>query len=97
MEQETLGPVGTVGVGWAVTADDDPVRDGMVLPLSPDDGYAGVASLLFDMPEIHDDAESVATANYRAFYSGNAMGVFSRVTTGYLITTPKFSPTSKGG
>jgi hypothetical protein len=95
--EETLGPVGTSGVGWSVTASDDPVRDGLLLPLDPNDGYAGLATVLLESPEIQDDAESVAASNYRAFYSGNATGVFSRVTTGYLITQPKFSPTTQGG
>lgn len=92
---QTLGPVGTTGVGWAVTANDDPVRDGLVLALSPDDGYAGLCEVVLDEPEIADDPDSIAISNYRAFYSGTARGSFSRVATGALITTPSFVPTQE--
>lgn len=92
---QTLGPVGTTGVGWSVTADDDPVRDGLVLPLNPNDGYTGVAEVVFDDPEIDDSPDSVSAMNYRAFYSGSARGCLSRVTTGYLITDPSLDLVSQ--
>lgn len=91
----TLGPVGTTGIGWAVTADDDPVRDGCVLALSPNDGYAGLAEFAFDEPELSDDPESNSALQYRAFYTGSARGSFSRLSTGALVVNPTLVLTQK--
>lgn len=56
----------------------DPWRDGILLQLLPADGYTGIAELLFDEPEVSDDAESIQRSEFRATYIGEARGDFAR-------------------
>lgn len=66
--------------GLAATLDPtliaDPVRDGIVLPLSGDDGYSGDVEFWFDQPDVGDAPESAVRDQWRATYSGEARGDF---------------------
>lgn len=71
--------------GWAVTmpaqvATDDPVRDGITIPLvtAP---YVGNVDIWLDEPEIDDSPDAVQRSEYRATYFGEMRGDFMRVRT----------------
>lgn len=51
-------------------ANDDPFRDGPLLPLG--DGYTGFADFIFDGPLKDDSTDSASRAEFRASYNGNA-------------------------
>jgi hypothetical protein len=61
------------------TRADDPVRDGIVLPIPEENGYVGYLDCWFDEPEIVDDPVSVQAAEYRASISGVVRGTFARI------------------
>lgn len=60
---------------------DDPVRDGIVVPLLSDDCFTGNIDYWFDEPDISDAAASVQRSEYRATYFGEARGTFYQLAT----------------
>ena len=66
---------------------DDPVRDGVLLPLNTDDGWSGNVDCWLDEPEINDTPESVQRSEFRAMYVGELRGAFSRAVEVPLMTS----------
>lgn len=66
---------------------DDPVRDGVNLPLDPSDGFAGNVDCWLDEPQIDDTPESVQRSEFRAMYVGELRGAFSRAVAVPLLTS----------
>lgn len=76
----TASPLKTLGayaVEENLTA--DPVRDGILLRLRPQDGYEGFVDVLFDEPEIDDTPDAVQRSEFRATYFGTSRGDYTRV------------------
>ena len=71
----------TGAVATGASASDDPVRDGVLLPLLAADGYAGNIECWLDEPDVSDDPEAIQRDEYRATYFGEARGLFSRTVT----------------
>lgn len=76
-------------IGPAVT--DDPVRDGVLVPLLITDGYAGNVDCWFDEPVIDDTPAAIQRGEYRATYVGQIRGAFSR-----LIGAPRLVQANLG-
>jgi hypothetical protein len=66
-------------VATGVAQTDDPVRDGILLPLLEDDGFTGTVEFWFDEPDVDNTPDSVQRSEFRATYFGEARGDFTRV------------------
>jgi hypothetical protein len=76
-------------LGGAVT--DDPVRDGVLLPLLASDGYSGNVDCWLDEPEVDDSPDAILRQEYRATYLGEVRGAFSVVRTVGRLVRPHLS------
>lgn len=78
-------------------ATDDPVRDGLLLPMRALDGFGGNVDFWFDEVEIYDSAESAARSEYRATYFGEARGVLTILKNVPVITRVSLGMTDANG
>lgn len=78
---DQLDDVLNQGVDKTISSEltDDPVRDGITLPLAEENGYVPYIDCWFDEPEITDDPTSIQGVEFRAMYSGTVRGTLTRV------------------
>jgi hypothetical protein len=82
---DQLDDVLNVGVDQTLGSDsigpltDDPVRDGVVLPLAEENGYTGYLDCWFDEPDTEDNPNTIERVEFRATYAGEAHGAFARI------------------
>jgi hypothetical protein len=74
-------------VTTAGVANDDPVRDGVLLPLS--DGFGGYCDFTFDGPLKDDSPDAASRAEFRATYTGTAAAHLTKQITLPTLTTFK--------